>query len=251
MDPLVGLLIGLLAGFASGLLGIGGGIIMVPSLILIGVDPHVAIATSLVAIIIITSSGSATHWRLGHVRPRVVAMLAVPAILGTQIGAIASINTPADTIKLIYGVFLLILAYRFLHTRGPLKAGTARSNPIVIIPYGFLVGILAAFLGIGGGIVMVLFMMIYMGFDIRHAVGTSSAVIVITATAATARYVHLGVPDIAAGIAIGVAGAVTAIIGARATISISRESLRRVFGVFLLIIGLRFLGLVDAITSMF
>jgi len=251
MDPLVGLLIGLLAGFASGMLGIGGGIIIVPSLILIGVDPHVAIATSLVAIIIVTLSGSATHRRLGHVKPRVAAMLGVPAILGTQVGAIASINTHTDTIKLIYGIFLLILAYRFLHTRKPLRAGRPRSDPMVIITFGFLVGVLAAFLGIGGGIVMVLFMSIYMGIDIRHAVGTSSAVIVVISIAATAQYVHQGVPDIAAGMAIGVAGAVTAIIGARATISISRDNLRRVFGVLLLIIGLRFLGLTDAIASMF
>ncbi len=251
MDPLVGVIIGLLAGLASGLLGIGGGIIIVPSLILIGVDPHVAIATSLVAIIIITLSGSATHRKLGHVKPRTAVMLAVPAIAGTQIGALASINTPTEAIKLIYGVFLLILSYRFLHTGKSLKAGRPRSNPMVIIPYGFLVGIVAAFLGIGGGIVMVLFMTIYMGFDIRHAVGTSSAVIVVNASAATAQYVYQGVPDITAGIAIGVAGAVTAMIGARATISISRENLRRVFGVFLLVIGLRFLGLFDAIAGAF
>ncbi|HID74058.1 MAG TPA: sulfite exporter TauE/SafE family protein, partial [Thermoplasmata archaeon] len=146
--------------------------------------------------------------------------------------------------------FLLVLSIRFLRGASPLRAGRPRSDPRVVLPFGLGVGVLGAFLGIGGGIVMVLFMTIYMGFDIRRAIGTSTVVIIVNALAGTAQYLHQGIPDVPAGIAVGIAGALTATFGARATIRIPRATLRRIFGVFLLVVALRFLGVYSAAASL-
>ncbi len=251
MVPLeVAIAVGLAAGFASGLLGIGGGLIIVPSLVLMGFDPKVAIATSLVAIIAITMSGGATHGRLGHMKGRTAALLAVPAAFGAQVGALLLIGTPTTVLEVVYGVFLLIMSLRFLKGAGQPSSGPPRSDPRVIAPFGFLVGMVGAYLGIGGGVLMVLFMVLYMGYDIREAIGTSTVVIILVSLAATAQYAHQGVPDVQAGIAIGLSGALTAVLGARTTLAVDRVTLRRIFGAFLMVIALRFIGVYEAVASL-
>lgn len=119
----IGLAIGLLAGVGSGLLGIGGGAIMVPAMvILLGLSQHVAQGTSLVVIIPTAVSGSITHFRMGNVRLATAAWLSVGGIIGAVAGALAALATPDEVLRLLFGGYLAFTGVRML---GPGRSETS------------------------------------------------------------------------------------------------------------------------------
>jgi len=109
-SPLLGMSVYFLIGFISGLLGIGGGGLRIPILILLlGVPVHVAIATSIFTMVISSVAGATTHLDLGHVRIEYVMWLVPAVICGAQIGARLAKKTEADILRKIFA-FVLILA---------------------------------------------------------------------------------------------------------------------------------------------
>jgi uncharacterized membrane protein YfcA len=111
----IGLAIGLIAGVGSGLLGIGGGAVMVPAMVvLLGLSQHVAQGTSLVVIIPTAVSGSITHFRMGNVRLRTAAWLSVGGIVGAVAGAFAALATPDEVLRLLFGGYLAFTGIRML-----------------------------------------------------------------------------------------------------------------------------------------
>ena len=120
--------IGLAAGFAAGLLGVGGGIVMVPAMVLLlGFDQHVAQGTSLVVIIPAALAGSVTHYRNRRVSLRDAALLAVGGIGGAVIGSISALSVDDTVLRRIFGAFLLIVAAQMVLGRGRRK--NEASNP--------------------------------------------------------------------------------------------------------------------------
>jgi uncharacterized protein len=107
--------IGLAAGFAAGLLGVGGGIVMVPAMVLVlGVDQHVAQGTSLVVIIPAALAGSVTHYRNGRVSLRDAALLAAGGIGGALVGSISALSVDDTVLRRLFGAFLLIVAAQLM-----------------------------------------------------------------------------------------------------------------------------------------
>lgn len=107
--------IGLVSGFLSGLLGIGGGFIMVPALIIfVGLSPHHAIGASLAVIVPTAISGVFKHYSLGNVDFRMAAMVAVGAVVGSYIGATTTAYVSGDTLKKIFGVFTVLVGCNML-----------------------------------------------------------------------------------------------------------------------------------------
>ena len=114
---LIGLAIGLLAGVGSGLLGIGGGAIMVPAMVvLLGLSQHVAQGTSLVVIIPTAISGAVTHFRMGNVRLASAAWLSLGGIVGAAAGALAALATPDEALRLLFGGYLAFTGLRMVAT---------------------------------------------------------------------------------------------------------------------------------------
>ena len=102
-----GLAIGVVAGIGSGLLGIGGGAVMVPAMVvLLGLSQHVAQGTSLLVIIPTAVSGSITHFRMGNVHLRKAAWLSAGGVLGAVAGAFAALATPDEVLRLLFGGYL-------------------------------------------------------------------------------------------------------------------------------------------------
>ncbi|MHA1581732.1 MAG: sulfite exporter TauE/SafE family protein [Candidatus Baldrarchaeia archaeon] len=105
------LLSGFLAGFISGLLGIGGGTLKVPILaIVLGVPVHIATATSTFMILLTSTSGGITHLYLGHVHLGIVLVTALGAILGAQMGPRLNIKAPPRYLRKIVGTVLILVA---------------------------------------------------------------------------------------------------------------------------------------------
>jgi uncharacterized protein len=110
--------IGLAAGFAAGLLGVGGGIVMVPALVLVlAFDQHVAQGTSLVVIIPAALAGSVTHYRNGRVSLRDAALLAAGGIGGAVVGSISALSVDDTVLRRLFGAFLLIVAVQMVVSR--------------------------------------------------------------------------------------------------------------------------------------
>ena len=111
--------IGLTAGFAAGLLGVGGGIVMVPAMVLaLGFDQHVAQGTSLVVIIPAALAGSVTHYRNGRVSLRDAALLAAGGIGGAVVGSVSALSVDDSVLRRLFGAFLLVVAVQMVLSRG-------------------------------------------------------------------------------------------------------------------------------------
>jgi hypothetical protein len=109
------LAIGLSAGFLAGLLGIGGGILIVPSLVLLlGFDQHVAQGTSLLVIIPAAVAGSLTHYRRGRLVVRDAAVVAAGGVIGAAIGSLSALSIDDQLLQRLFAVVLLVVAARML-----------------------------------------------------------------------------------------------------------------------------------------
>jgi uncharacterized protein len=123
--------IGVTAGVLAGLLGIGGGLVMVPAMVLLlGFDQHVAQGTSLVVIIPAALSGSITHYRNGRTSLRDAALLAVGGVLGATLGSVLALSVDDTILRRLFAVFLLAVAARLILTRDRGRR-SAEAVPIV------------------------------------------------------------------------------------------------------------------------
>jgi uncharacterized membrane protein YfcA len=132
LDPLTLLAllaVGVAAGFLAGLLGIGGGIIMVPAMVLLfGFDQHVAQGTSLLVIIPAAAAGSWTHYRRGRLDLRVAAFVAAGGILGAVIGSLSALSLDDALLQRLFALVLFAVAIRML-LRRPAEDGETESIP--------------------------------------------------------------------------------------------------------------------------
>lgn len=252
---------GLFAGILAGLLGVGGGIVIVPVLdfafgivgVPAGVRMHLAVGTSLASIIPTAIASSRAHYRRGGL-DREVARRWSPAIAaGAALGAFLASRVAGSVLAAIFGVVALIVSLRMLLSsdgqpgRARSDAGGARWLPV---PVG--IGCISAMMGIGGGTLSVP-VMTALGLPIHRAVGTSAWFGLWIALAAAAGFAWLGwglpgLPPLSLGyvnvLALGVllpATALAAPLGARLAHSLSRRQLRLAFGVFLLLTAARML----------
>ena len=109
------LAIGLAAGFLAGLLGIGGGILIVPALVLLlGFDQHVAQGTSLLVIIPAALAGSWTHYRRGRLVVRDAAFVAAGGVIGAAIGSLSALSIDDLLLQRLFAVVLVVVAVRML-----------------------------------------------------------------------------------------------------------------------------------------
>lgn len=121
--------IGLAAGFLAGLLGIGGGVLMVPAMVLIlGFDQHVAQGTSLLVIIPAALTGSLAHYRRGRLVLRDAVTIAAGGVIGALIGSVFALSIDDELLRRLFAGFLLIVAVRMLLPKS-LFARPASSGP--------------------------------------------------------------------------------------------------------------------------
>ena len=111
---------GVFTGFLSGMMGVGGGAIMVPALILLlGYGQHIAQGTSLVAMIPAGTAGCATHWKLGNIQKELLPGLVAGAVVGTYLGAAAANLLPDGQLRVAFAVVLVLMGVRNLKTAVP------------------------------------------------------------------------------------------------------------------------------------
>lgn len=220
-NQLVALIVGgLFAGILAGLLGIGGGTIMVPILLVLGYAPIQAVATSSLAIVVTSLSGSFQNWRMGYLDFERVLWLGVPAMIMVQLGVLVASNLPprllliAFAVLLVVNLFLVSLRKKLANRED--ASPTIRINPKgARIITGAIAGFLAGLLGVGGGVIMVPLQMALLGEPIKRAIQTSLGVVVLTAIASTIGHALRGNVVWLAGLTLGVGGLVSAQLSSR------------------------------------
>ena len=205
--------IGAAAGLLSGLFGVGGGVVIVPGLVLFGaMEQRRAHATSLAAIVPIALAAVVGFAIDDAVDWAAAGLLTAGALVGTVVGTRFLRSIPQRALRVIFAVFLLasaaLLPFEATSTKplGELDvlAGTA------LAAVGLLAGGLAGLLGVGGGIVMVPALVLVLAEPQVIAKGTSLAVIVPTALAGSISNIRAGLADLRTAAVVGLAGAFAA-----------------------------------------
>jgi uncharacterized protein len=256
-------LLGAFAGFAAGLLGIGGGLIIVPILYLVFASQgyeqqylmHMALATSLATIIVTSVSSTLAHHKKAAVLWPVVILLAPGICLGAWFGADFAAQLDTAVLKPVFGLFeIFVAALMFSQYQSKQHQLTIKVTNGFI--GGLIIGSVSAIVGIGGGTLTVPFLH-WHRINIKNAVATSAACGLPIAVFATASYVAssrdiltnsfsdreglLGFVHLQAFAFIAICSFLFAPMGAKLAHSISDILLKKIFSVFLLLLGLKML----------
>lgn len=201
---------GLSSGILAGFLGIGGGVLLVPLLVTLGFAPIQAAATSSLAILLTSLTGSLQNWRMGYLEPRRVILLGVPALVTALFGTQVAARLPAHLLLLAFGLLLLSNLYLVgLKKRvvGLQARSTKQFNPMMArLLSGSLTGFMAGLFGVGGGVILVPLQILLLNEPIKTAVRTSLGVIVITALSACVGHALNNNVDWSAGLLLGTGG---------------------------------------------
>lgn len=241
------LLAGVAAGVISGLFGLGGGVVAVPAALWIATeDFHAAKAASLMVVVFGSTIALRRHHQSGNVNWNRGLRLAAGGVTGSIVSSVIARDVSDTALGAAFGVLLILVGLRMALAAEPEEQRV--SFPGAIFLLGLIAGTLTGFLGIGGGVVMTPGLAL-LGFPMHVAVATSLVGVIGNGFFAAVTQAFLGQAD--AMITIGVPLAVGAMAGGRAgawlAIVTPSGKLRRAFGVFLGIVGLRFLGVLGYI----
>lgn len=259
---LILILTGVVVGFTTGLLGIGGGFLLVPILYFLflnlGIEPTLAIrmafGTSLAIIIPTAISSAIAHYRKKQVELKGALFMGVAGFIGGVVGGYVASHTPGDILQLIFAVVLLLVAIRMFLFKEKDVSVNKKESILLFLLVGFGAGILSGLVGVGGGIVLIPAMIFLMGYNIKSASGTTSTVIIITALGGVSSYIinglHVsGLPAYSVGyinllalVVIIIFSIPLAQVGSLASNRVSENILRYIFAGILIFISLQMLG---------
>ncbi len=234
--------VGVGVGAASGLLGIGGGILLVPYLSVIErVPQRRAQATSLVLVAMAAASGAITYaWR-GEVALVPAAIILITGLAGAWLGAHLVQRLHDHRLRIAFGVLLILAAIRMaLGAPSGSASGPPAMSPGIAITYaiaGLFMGIVSALFGIGGGIILIPILVTGLGFDQQLANGTSLAVMTFIALLGAIRLTRPGFTDWRRGLQLGAGAIVGAALGALLALHLPSVLLSTIFAVALALVG--------------
>jgi uncharacterized membrane protein YfcA len=233
--------VGVLAGFLSGLFGVGGGILIVPGLLLVAkMEQKNAHGTSLAATLPISAASLLTYWNHGNVNWGVALPLAVGAVLGAIFGTKLLVTINKKTLAYSFSAILIVSAIRLFLTPGStVEHALTLWSVLLLFAIGAVSGVLAGLLGVGGGVVMVPAMMILLGLPPVIAKGTSVAVIIPTAITGTIRNRSNKNVNLKAAAFVGCTGIISAVAGGYLSDAISDSLSNFLFGSLLTVVALR------------
>jgi len=253
----------LAAGFLGALTGLGGGVVIVPLLVLLGVDIHYAIGASLVSVIATSSGAAASYVKEGYSNIRIGMFLEIATTLGALTGAYLVKIIKPEALSIIFGFVLLMSAYLSFRQR-PRQHGTEKPDRLATrlrldssyptpegrlsyhvhrVPLGFVLmyiaGCLSGLLGIGSGALKVLAMDQAMRIPFKVSTTTSNFMIGVTAAATAGVYLHNGFinPALTMPVMLGVLAG--SLLGAQVLMFAQTRVLRRVFSVVILALALQ------------
>lgn len=270
------LAMGLAVGFISGMFGIGGGFLMTPLLIFVGISPAVSVATVSSHIAASSASGAISYWRRNAIDLPLAIMLLAGGIVGTGLGVwLFTVLRSADLLDLLIAISYVILlgavgglmiveavraimrtykgkpvvlrrpgSHTWIHGL-PFKVRFKRSKiyvsaiPVCVI--GLIIGFIGAIMGIGGAFLLVPMLIYFLRVPTATVIGTSTLLTLVTMGTATIMHASTNhLVDAMLALILMVGGVTGAQFGARAGLLMKPERLRLLLGLLVLSVGMRF-----------
>ena len=247
------------AGFMAGLLGVGGGIIIVPALYYaftvldfeLVTRMHLAVGTSLAIIIPTSIISTKTHMEYDAVDFKMVKSFGLFILIGVVLGTFLAVNLKTPALVLFFSIFAFMVGLFFIFLREKLVENPKTISDIIKNISGIVIGFISIPLGIGGGSLMVPFMRTF-GYDIRKSIGTAAAVGFLIAISGTITMIIGGkiINNINTPFSVGYINLlgfavfvpvtmIMARLGAKAVYKINKKLLSKIFGTFLIIVSVR------------
>ncbi len=247
------------AGFMAGLLGVGGGIVMVPALYYaftvldfdILTRMHLSVGTSLAIIIPTSIISTKTHMEHNAVDFKMVKSFGVFILIGVVAGTFLAVKLKTSALVLFFSIFAFMVGLFFIFFRESLLENPKNMSEIVKKISGTIIGLISVPLGIGGGSLMVPFMRTF-GYDIRTSIGTAAAIGFLIAVSGTIMMITGGkiIDNVNTPYSIGYINMIGFIVfvpvtmfmarlGAKAVYKINKGLLSKIFGAFLIIVSIR------------
>lgn len=242
------LLIGFGAGAFSGAFGVGGGIILVPLLVLLlHFSQKRAQATSLVMVALAATAGFITYSIAGEVAWIPAGFILVGGLMGSVAGSTLVRRTSDRRLQLAFGLLLIAVAVRLLWPNGSVASSELPDISLLTafgyVASGLAMGLLSALFGIGGGIILIPILVTALGFPQQLAAGTSLAVMAPIALVGAWRQSRAGETDWSTGLRFGFGAIPGSVVGALAAVSVSGGIIRSLFAVVLILTGVRMIRL--------
>ena len=247
------------AGFMAGLLGVGGGIIIVPALYYaftvldfdIATRMHLSVGTSLAIIIPTSIISTKTHMEYDAVDFKLIKSFGIFILLGVIAGTFLAVNLKTPAFILFFSIMAFIVGLFFIFFREQLLKNPKMISDSAKNISGIVIGFISVLLGIGGGSLMVPFMRTF-GYDIRRSIGTAAGVGFLIAVFGTITMIAGGkiLDNISTPYSLGYVNLlgflvfvpvtmIMARVGAKAVYKIEKNILSKIFGTFLIIVSIR------------
>lgn len=249
--------VGLITGTVTSLIGASGVCIVVPALTLFfGLSSHLAIGTSLMVDVITSIVVAIGYFHHGNVRLQASLWITVGSIVGAQFGSHWAGLIPDGPLSIIFAIVLILsglATFRKSKRNRPfdphqgihLKSKTGQAGLLLLV--GFVIGIISGLVGAGGGVMVLLAIIFILHYPMHEAVGTSTVIMAITALSSLYGYARQGNVDWRIGLVIAGGAVIAGMIGARYANAVNEKKLSMIVaGVFvilgILMIGMRLIG---------
>tara|TARA_E500000081_G_scaffold148931_1_gene175101 strand:- start:19 stop:855 length:837 start_codon:yes stop_codon:yes gene_type:complete len=247
------------AGFMAGLLGVGGGIVIVPALYYaftvldfdILTRMHLSVGTSLAIIIPTSIISTKTHMEYNAVDFKMVKSFGIFILIGVIAGTFLAVSLKTSALVLFFSIFAFMVGLFFIFFREKLLESPKKISNTIKNVSGGIIGLISVPLGIGGGSLMVPFMRTF-GYDIRKSIGTAAAIGFLIAISGTIMMIAGGqiMNNVNTPYSIGYINLIGFIVfvpvtmfmarlGAKAVYKIDKRLLSKIFGTFLIIVSIR------------
>lgn len=250
LDYIITLLVGMVAGGLGAILGVGGGVVMLPvSEHLLGLSTPIAVGTTLFAVMFTAMTGAFAHYRRGNVQIKNALLLVVGGLLGVFSGSYIFdlyLSTNTLWLSMFLGILFLIMTYRMgkeaFAKEQPENTGQQKKHSaLVLILIGITIGIITGVAGLGGGFLMVPAMIWLTGATPFQAVGTTLLAMFPTAAVGAFTKLSQGYVDLPIALLMGAGTIIGTQIGARSIHLINQRLFRIIFTILLCYLAINYL----------
>lgn len=220
--------LGFAAGILGSIIGLGGGIIIVPVLTFFGFSPALTASNSIFAVFSNAAASSISYAKQKRIDYSLGLKLGLLSIPGTIIGAYVSSEITPSIFKILFALILISASVYIFSKRKIEPKNYNLSKQIMILAIGasFFAGIISGLFGVGGGIIFVPLMVVAMGLSMKNAAPTSQFILLFASGSALVTHTMLGHPDFYQALLLSVGAFVGGLVGARLSLEIKENSLK-------------------------
>jgi len=250
MFYLLAIIIGVITGGITSLIGASGVMVIVPVLTMFfNVGAHTAIGTSLFVDIIASLTVSYTYYKNGNIEIKSGIWIALSSIAGAQLGSLFASRIKEGPLSILFGIILLISGIGLLvrsnikkkdldiRQKGKIRFKKGWQQIVACIIIGIIIGIISGLFGAGGGVMILLALVLIMSYPLHKAIGTSTLIMALTALSSTIGYAARGYINLKLGSLLATGTIIGGILGARYANKVNENKLQKLVSICFLCLG--------------